>query len=101
MILGGIYGGIFTPTEAAGIACVYAILVARYIYRELTWRQIWQTAVNSGVLISQILIIVAAAGAYSWLITISGFPQKLVELDRKSTRLNSSHIQKSRMPSSA
>ena len=79
VILGGIYGGIFTPTEAAGIACIYAILVARYIYRELTWREIWQTAVDSGVLISQILIIVAAAGAYSWLITISGFPLKLVE----------------------
>jgi C4-dicarboxylate transporter, DctM subunit len=80
VILGGIYGGIFTPTEAAGIACIYAILVARYIYRELTWRDIWRTAVSSGVLISQILIIVAAAGAYSWLITISGFPQKLVEI---------------------
>jgi C4-dicarboxylate transporter, DctM subunit len=80
VILGGIYGGIFTPTEAAGIACVYAILVARYIYRELSWHDIWQTAMDSGVLISQILIIVAAAGAYSWLITVSGFPQKLVEV---------------------
>jgi C4-dicarboxylate transporter, DctM subunit len=78
VILGGIYGGIFTPTEAAGIACIYAVLVARYIYRELTWREIWQTAIDSSVLISQILIIVAAAGAYSWLITVSGFPQKLV-----------------------
>ena len=79
VILGGIYGGIFTPTEAAGIACIYAILVARYIYRELTWRDIWQTAMDSGVLISQILIIVAAAGAYSWLITTSGFPSRLVD----------------------
>src|SRR5262249_54868602 len=79
VILGGIYGGIFTPTEAAGIACIYAIIVARFIYRELTWREIWQTAIDSGVLISQILIIVAAAGAYSWLITVSGFPQTLVE----------------------
>ena len=37
VILGGIYGGIFTPTEAAGIACIYAILVARFIYREMSW----------------------------------------------------------------
>jgi C4-dicarboxylate transporter, DctM subunit len=80
VILGGIYGGIFTPTEAAGIACIYAVLVARYIYRELTWREIWLTAVDSSILISQILIIVAAAGAYSWLITVSGFPAKLVDL---------------------
>jgi len=80
VILGGIYGGIFTPTEAAGIACIYAVLVARYIYCELTWREIWLTAVDSSILISQILIIVAAAGAYSWLITVSGFPAKLVDL---------------------
>ena len=40
-----------TFTEAAGIACVYAILVARYIYRELSWHDIWQTAMDSGVLI--------------------------------------------------
>ena len=80
VILGGIYGGIFTPTEAAGIACIYAILVARFIYRELSWHDIWQTAIDSSVLISQILIIVAAAGAYSWLVTTSGFPAKLVNL---------------------
>ncbi len=80
VILGGIYGGIFTPTEAAGIACVYAILVARFIYRELSWQQIWQTALDSAMLISQILVIVAAASAYSWLVTTSGFPAKLVGL---------------------
>jgi C4-dicarboxylate transporter DctM subunit len=80
VILGGIYGGIFTPTEAAGIACIYAIFVARFIYRELSWQEIWQTALDSALLISQILIIVAAAGAYSWLVTTSGFPAKLVGL---------------------
>jgi C4-dicarboxylate transporter DctM subunit len=79
VILGGIYGGIFTPTEAAGIACVYAIIVARFVYHELTWVQVWQTAIDSARIISQILIIVSAAAAYSWLITTSGFPSKLVE----------------------
>jgi C4-dicarboxylate transporter DctM subunit len=79
VILGGIYGGIFTPTEAAGIACVYAIGVARYVYRELTWRDLFATAVDSARIIAQILIIVSAAGAYSWLITTSGFPAQLVE----------------------
>jgi C4-dicarboxylate transporter, DctM subunit len=78
VILGGIYGGIFTPTEAAGIACIYAILVARFIYNEMSWTELWQTAVESAKVISQILIIVSAAGAYSWLITTSGFPTKLV-----------------------
>ena len=46
VILGGIYGGIFTPTEAAGIACIYAILVARFIYNEMSWTELWQTAVE-------------------------------------------------------
>jgi C4-dicarboxylate transporter DctM subunit len=79
VILGGIYGGIFTPTEAAGIACIYAILVARFIYNEMSWTELWQTAIDSAKVISQILIIVSAAGAYSWLITTSGFPMKLVD----------------------
>ncbi|NYE23382.1 TRAP transporter large permease [Pigmentiphaga litoralis] len=79
-ILGGIYGGIFTPTEAAGVACVYSMLVSRYIYRELTWKQIWAVAQGSTRLVAQILVIVAAAGVYAWMVTTSGFPVKLVEL---------------------
>jgi C4-dicarboxylate transporter, DctM subunit len=79
VILGGIYGGICTPTEAAGIACVYAVFVARFIYRELTWADIWVVAIDSVRVIAQILIIVSVAGAYAWLITTSGFPAKLVD----------------------
>jgi C4-dicarboxylate transporter DctM subunit len=79
VILGGIYGGVFTPTEAAGIACVYALLVARFIYREMTWRDVWHTAVDAARVIAQILVIVSAAGAYSWVVTTSGFPARLVE----------------------
>ena len=78
LILGGIYGGIFTPTEAAGVACIYAILVSVLIYRELTWADIWRMGVESSVLIAQIMILVAAASAYGWLITTSGFPAQLV-----------------------
>jgi C4-dicarboxylate transporter, DctM subunit len=79
VILGGIYGGIFTPTEAAGVACIYAVLVARFIYREMTWLDVWFTAIDSAKVIAQILIIVSAAGAYSWVVTASGFPARLVE----------------------
>ena len=78
VILGGIYGGIFTPTEAAGVACVYAIFVSCFIYRELDLRGVMQTALDSAALIAQILIIVSAAGAFSWLVTTSGFPARLV-----------------------
>ena len=78
VILGGIYGGVFTPTEAAGVAVIYAALVSRYIYREVTWADLWRITQSSMYICTQVLIIVAAAGAYSWLVTTSGLPQRLV-----------------------
>jgi C4-dicarboxylate transporter, DctM subunit len=78
VIFGGIYGGLFTPTEAAGVACIYAIIVSVFIHRELTWRQLWEITKDSALLSGQILIIVSAAGAFAWLITTSGEPQQLV-----------------------
>ena len=78
LILGGIYGGIFTATEAAGVACIYAAVISVFVYRELSLRGLWRIIMDSSLLIAQIMIIVAAAGAYSWLITTSGFPAKLI-----------------------
>jgi C4-dicarboxylate transporter DctM subunit len=78
VILGGIYTGMFTPTEAAGIAGVYGIVVTRYVYRDLTWARLWTIAVGSVLLTAQIMIIVAASGAFSWLLTISRVPQTMV-----------------------
>jgi len=79
-ILGGIYSGVFSPTEAAGIACVYAIIVVVLVYRELGWADVFHTAAKSMYLTAQIFIIVAVAGVYSWLLTINGFSQALTEL---------------------
>jgi C4-dicarboxylate transporter DctM subunit len=79
VILGGIYGGIFAPTEAAGIACVYGILVTKFIYREISWRQLWEVGINSMYLTAQIMVIVAAAGVFSWLLTVNGVAQAAVE----------------------
>lgn len=78
IILGSIYGGIATPTETAGIACVYAAIVTRFIYRTLTWRRLFELSVSSAFLTAQIMIIVAASGVFSWLLTISGVPQAIV-----------------------
>ena len=79
IILGGIYGGVFSPTEAAGIACVYAALVTRVVYRELSWGEIVQIAGNTAILSSQILIILACASVYSWILTVHQVPVMLVE----------------------
>jgi C4-dicarboxylate transporter DctM subunit len=77
IILGGIYAGIVSPTEAAGIACVYAILVSMILYREISLRELWQISVSTVYLTAQVMIIVAAAAVFSWLLTISGAPQAL------------------------
>jgi C4-dicarboxylate transporter DctM subunit len=79
VIFGGIYGGVFTPTEAAGVAVVYSLFVTIFIYREVGLSELWQIVVNSVMLIGQILIIVASAGVYAWLMTTSGIPQRLID----------------------
>ncbi len=64
VIFGGIYGGIFTPTEAAGVAAIYSVVVTMFVYRDIGWGGLWRITVSSVFLISQILIIVTAAGNY-------------------------------------
>ena len=82
VILGGIYSGIMTPTEAAGIAAVYGIVVARFFYREASWHDVLRIAAESAVLTAQILIIVAASGVFSWLLTVLGVPQAITSTIR-------------------
>jgi C4-dicarboxylate transporter, DctM subunit len=78
VIFGGIYGGVFTPTEAAGVAVIYSLFVTMVIYREVDGARFWKILVDSAFLISQILLIVTSAGIYSWLLTTSGIPQQMV-----------------------
>ena len=78
IILGGIYGGVFSPTEAAAVACVYAAFVTRFIFRELGWRDIVEAASATVIFSAQILIIVACAGVFSWLLTVNQVPAAIV-----------------------
>jgi C4-dicarboxylate transporter, DctM subunit len=78
IILGGIYGGVFSPTEAAAVACVYAAFVTRFVFRELGWRDIIEAAAATTMFTAQILIIVACAGVFAWLLTINQVPAALV-----------------------
>ncbi len=77
-VLGGIYTGVFSPTEAAGVACVYAILVSAFIYREARARDVFDSAARSMYLTAQVFIILACAGVYSWLLTVSGAGPALI-----------------------
>ena len=78
IILGGIYGGVFSPTEAAAVACIYAIFVTRFVYRELGWRDILGAAGTTVLFTGQILLIVACASVYAWLLTVNQVPAALV-----------------------
>jgi C4-dicarboxylate transporter, DctM subunit len=80
IILGGIYGGVFSPTEAAAVACVYAAVVTRFVFRELGWHDILEAAVATVRFTAQILIILACAGVFAWLLTINQVPAALVGL---------------------
>jgi C4-dicarboxylate transporter DctM subunit len=78
IVLGGIYGGVFSPTEAAAVACIYAAIVTRVVYRELGWRDILEIARTTVVFTAQILIIVACASVFAWLLTVNQVPAQLV-----------------------
>ncbi len=78
VIFGGIYGGVFTPTEAAGVAVVYSLFVTMAIYREVDLAGLWRILLSSSYLIAQILLIVTSASIYSSLLTTSGVPQQMV-----------------------
>lgn len=79
VILGGIYGGVFSPTEAAGVACMYAFLVSFFIVKELTWTGLYNAAQNTVFFTAQIVLVIACAGVFSWLITVNQIPAIMVE----------------------
>ncbi len=76
-VLAGIYLGWFSPTESGGFACLYAILVGRYVYREMSWKDVLDAATQAAIITAQILIIVATAALFSWILTINGVPQAI------------------------
>ncbi|MCB1810827.1 MAG: TRAP transporter large permease [Candidatus Competibacteraceae bacterium] len=78
-ILAGIYLGWFSPTEAGGFACAYAILCSRFVLRSLSWRETLAAAAEAAWLTAQVLVIVAGAAAFSWILTILGVPQALLQ----------------------
>ncbi len=75
IILGGIYGGFFTPTEAAAISCVYSLLVGSFIYRTLSIKQIWRSMCEISIRVSSMLTNVCVATAMAWYVSSSGLAQ--------------------------
>jgi tripartite ATP-independent transporter DctM subunit len=78
IILVGLRMGVFTPTEAAVVAAVYALFVAGVIYRELTWRQLLDVLRMSARTSAVVMFLVAAAMVSAWMITVAQLPDELV-----------------------
>ncbi|MDI6707408.1 MAG: TRAP transporter large permease, partial [Bacillota bacterium] len=72
IILGGIYGGIFTPTEAAGVAVIYGLFVGVFIYKKIKWKEFMTILVDSSVSSAVVMLIVANASLFAWIVTTEG-----------------------------
>lgn len=80
IVLGGIYSGIFTPTEAASVAVIYSFIVGVFIYKELNFARIVETLCDTAKTTGIILLIIMNAGVFSWLLTQQGIAAQLTEL---------------------
>ena len=80
IILGGIYGGIFTPTEAAAVSVVYGLFVGMVVYREITVKDLWALVIDSAKTTGGIMLIVACASLFSFVCTKFGIAQAASDL---------------------
>ncbi|MBQ5951176.1 MAG: TRAP transporter large permease [Lachnospiraceae bacterium] len=79
IILGGIYSGIFTATEAAVIAVFYSIIISMFVYREMSWKKLAKVFLESGILAASILLIISIAAVFSVILSKQHVPQLLAQ----------------------
>lgn len=77
IILGGIYSGIFTPTEAAVVAVVYSLFVGIFIYKELNFKNMSKMFLSAGLTTSMVMMLIAMASLFGWIMTIENVPQTI------------------------
>jgi tripartite ATP-independent transporter DctM subunit len=85
IVVVGVLSGVFTPTESAGIAVAYTILVALLVYRSLTWEGFFAATTASVRTTAMVMIIIGAAGAFGWLLAVLQAPAQLADLLRGIT----------------
>jgi C4-dicarboxylate transporter DctM subunit len=79
ILIGGVFGGIFTPTESAVVAVIYAIVVGKFIYKESSWKDMANVYILSSKTAGKILFIIANASLFAWVLTIERVPQMVLE----------------------
>ncbi len=85
IILGGILGGVFTPTEAAAVAVIYSFFVGKFVFREITWEDLPGILFQSGITTGAILLIISLANVFAWVIAANQTPVKLSSMFRSAT----------------
>ena len=79
IILVGIRGGIFTPTEGGAVSVAYSLVIGLFIYRTLTWKSIFSTAISSGVTAAIIMLVVSACAPFGWIVSVGRVPVLIAE----------------------
>ncbi|SDS58726.1 TRAP transporter, DctM subunit [Halopseudomonas xinjiangensis] len=79
VVVGGIYGGFFSPTEAAAIAVLYALVLEIVILRAVKLRELWDVALSTGLITAVVFILVAAGTAFTYVISFAGIPQAILD----------------------
>lgn len=79
IIIGGIIGGVFTPTEAAGVAVVYALLLSAVVYRDLSLGSFYGALKESALITGSVMLVIAVASLLGWVLAYARIPQKLVD----------------------
>lgn len=78
LVVGGIYGGIFSPTEAAAVCVLYAVILELVFFRSIGLRDVWDIALSTGVMTSIVFILIASGSAFSWIISYAQIPQAII-----------------------
>lgn len=79
IILGGIYGGFMTPTEAAAVSAAYGLIIGFFVYKDLTFKKMYQDLANAGVTSSVIILLIVMASIFGRLITLEGVAETVAQ----------------------
>ncbi len=78
IIVGGIYGGVFSPTEAAAICVMYALVLEAFVFKSITYSDVMDIAKSTGAITSVVFILIAAGAAFSWVLSYAQIPQQII-----------------------
>nr|WP_315018655.1 TRAP transporter large permease subunit [uncultured Campylobacter sp.] len=79
VVIGGIYGGIFTPTEAAAASAIYALIISLFVYKDIKFKDLWDICLESAITTAMIFFIIANAVVFAYLLTTQNIPQTIAD----------------------